>query len=52
MAGLKSPEKTPETRAITQWAIDIMAVGHRLVVPAIADYVVGGGVLDVEITIL
>jgi hypothetical protein len=35
---LTKPKKTPETRAITQWAIDIMAAGHRLVVPAIADY--------------
>jgi predicted nucleic acid-binding protein len=35
---LTNPKKTPETRAITQWAIDIMAAGHRLLVPAIADY--------------
>jgi predicted nucleic acid-binding protein len=35
---LTNPKKTPETRAITQWAIDIMAAGHRLMVPAIADY--------------
>jgi predicted nucleic acid-binding protein len=35
---LTNPKKTPEIRAITQWAIDIMVAGHRLVVPAIADY--------------
>lgn len=35
---LTNPKKTPETRAITQWALDIMAAGHRLMVPAIADY--------------
>ncbi len=35
---LTNPKKTPETRAITRWAPDIMMVGHRLMVPAIADY--------------
>jgi predicted nucleic acid-binding protein len=35
---LTNPKKTSETRAITQWVIDIMAAGHRLIVPAIADY--------------
>jgi predicted nucleic acid-binding protein len=35
---LTTPKKTSETRAITQWVIDIMAAGHRLIVPAIADY--------------
>jgi predicted nucleic acid-binding protein len=35
---LTNPKKTPEPRAITRWALDMMAVGHRLIVPAIADY--------------
>lgn len=35
---LTNPKKTPESRAITRWALDMMAAGHRLVVPAIADY--------------
>ena len=35
---LTNPKKTPEPRAITRWALDIMAAGHRLIVPAIADY--------------
>ncbi len=35
---LTNPKKTPEPRAITQWALHIMAAGHRLIVPAIADY--------------
>ena len=35
---LTNPKRTPETRAITRWALDIMAGGHRLIVPAIADY--------------
>ena len=35
---LTNPRKTPETRAITRWALDMMTAGHRLVVPAIADY--------------
>ena len=35
---LTNPKKTPETRAITRWALDMMSAGHRLVVPAIADY--------------
>jgi len=35
---LANPKKTPEPRAITRWALDIMAAGHRLIVPAIADY--------------
>ena len=35
---LTNPKKTPEPRAITRWALDMMARGHRLVVPAIADY--------------
>ena len=35
---LTNPRKTPETRAITRWALDMMMAGHRLMVPAIADY--------------
>jgi hypothetical protein len=35
---LTNPRKTPETRVITRWALDMMTGGHRLVVPAIADY--------------
>jgi predicted nucleic acid-binding protein len=35
---LTNPKKTAESRAITRWALDIMAAGHRLMVPAIADY--------------
>ena len=35
---LTNPKKTPEPRAITRWALDMMAAGRRLIVPAIADY--------------
>jgi predicted nucleic acid-binding protein len=35
---LTNPRKTPETRAITRWALDMMMAGHRLMVSAIADY--------------
>ena len=35
---LTNPKKIPEPRAITRWAPDMMATGHRLIVPAIADY--------------
>lgn len=35
---LTNPKKTPEPRAITRWALDMMTAGHRLIVPAIADY--------------
>jgi hypothetical protein len=35
---LTNPKKTPETRTITRWALDMLTAGHRLVVPAIADY--------------
>jgi len=35
---LTNSKKTPEPRAITRWALDIMAARHRLIVPAIADY--------------
>jgi hypothetical protein len=34
---LTNPKKTPEPSAITRWALDIMAAGHRLIVLAIAD---------------
>jgi predicted nucleic acid-binding protein len=32
------PKKTPETLAVAQWVIAMLAAGHRFVVPAIADY--------------
>jgi hypothetical protein len=35
---ITNPKRTPETIAATQWAIDMMLAGHRLVVPAVADY--------------
>lgn len=35
---LINPKKTPKTRAITHWALDMMMAGHRPVVPAITDY--------------
>jgi predicted nucleic acid-binding protein len=35
---LTNPKKTPDTRAATRWAVSVMAAGHRLVVPAIADF--------------
>jgi predicted nucleic acid-binding protein len=35
---LANPKKTPETRAITRWAIRILAAGHQIIVPAIADF--------------
>jgi hypothetical protein len=35
---LTNPKKAPEPRAITRWALDMMAAGHQLIVPAIADY--------------
>jgi predicted nucleic acid-binding protein len=35
---LTNPKKTPETIAAAQWAMSLMRAGHRLVVPAIADY--------------
>ena len=35
---LTNPKQTPESRAITRWALDMMTAGHRLIVPAIADY--------------
>jgi predicted nucleic acid-binding protein len=31
-------KKTPEARAAAGWAVSLMAAGHRVVVPAIADY--------------
>lgn len=33
-----SPKRTPETRAAARWLLDLMNAGHRIVVPAIADY--------------
>jgi predicted nucleic acid-binding protein len=35
---LTNPRKTPEVIAATLWAISVMAAGHRLIVPAIADF--------------
>ena len=34
---LTNPKETPDTTAAARWAIDLLAAGHRLVVPAIAD---------------
>lgn len=35
---LTNPKKAPEALAATRWSINMAAVGHRLIVPAIADY--------------
>jgi hypothetical protein len=35
---ITNPKKTPVTIAIAQWVFDMEAVGHRFLVPAIADY--------------
>lgn len=35
---LTSPKRSPETVAALQWAVAMMTAGHRLIVPAIADY--------------
>ncbi len=35
---LTNPKKTPEVRGAAQWAVDMMSAGHRIVVPAIADF--------------
>jgi predicted nucleic acid-binding protein len=35
---LTNPKRTPETVAAAEWAIRLSAAGHRLLVPAIADY--------------
>jgi len=35
---LTNPKKPPETVAALGWAVTLMSAGHRLVVPAIADY--------------
>lgn len=35
---ITNPKRTPDTIAATQWGIALMSAGHRLVVPAIADY--------------
>lgn len=34
----KPTKRTAEDRAAAQWAIDVLAAGNRIVVPAIADY--------------
>lgn len=33
-----NPKRTAETIAATRWLIDLLAAGHQVVVPAIADY--------------
>src|SRR3712207_6742084 len=35
---LTNPKKNPETGAATHWSLTLLQAGHRLVVPAIADY--------------
>jgi predicted nucleic acid-binding protein len=35
---ITNPKKTPDTIAAARWVFDMEAAGHRLVVPAIADY--------------
>ena len=35
---LTNPKRPPETVAALGWAIALMSAGHRLMVPAIADY--------------
>ena len=35
---LTNPAKTPETLAMTQWAIDCDLAGHEIIVPEIIDY--------------
>jgi hypothetical protein len=35
---LTNPKRQPDTIAATQWTVAVMAAGHRLIVPAIADY--------------
>lgn len=35
---ITNPKRTPDAIAATQWAITMMAAGHRFIVPAIADY--------------
>jgi hypothetical protein len=34
---LTNTNRSPETVACLQWAVDMMTAGHRLVVPSIAD---------------
>jgi predicted nucleic acid-binding protein len=35
---ITTPKKTPDTLAIAQWVVTMLAVGRRFVVPAIDDY--------------
>lgn len=35
---LTNPKKSPEAVAATYWAMNIMAAGHQIIVPAIADF--------------
>jgi predicted nucleic acid-binding protein len=35
---LTNPKQPPETVAALKWAVQLMVYGHRLIVPAIADY--------------
>ncbi|MCW3094549.1 MAG: hypothetical protein JWL77_167 [Chthonomonadaceae bacterium] len=35
---LTNPKRPPETVAALNWAVDMMVAGHRIIVPAIADY--------------
>jgi predicted nucleic acid-binding protein len=35
---LTNPKRPPETVAALNWAVGMMVAGHRLIVPAIADY--------------
>src|SRR5262245_22880417 len=33
-----NPARTPEVRAIQRWVDEIISAGHRIVVPAVADF--------------
>lgn len=35
---ITNPNRPPNAAACLQWAVDMMTAGHRLLVPAIADY--------------
>ena len=35
---LTNPKKSPETIACATWSLSILSAGHRIIVPAIADY--------------
>ena len=35
---LTNPRKTPDTIAIAQWVVSLVRAGHRVAVPAVADY--------------